>query len=176
MRVLAAVVVLSAVLGVVMGVVWSVVAPTPALVAGQGGFYYASELPGQFVAMDGWFAVLGAAAGVVVAVVALARWTPDWLVVTAVAVSGLLASLLAWAVGHALGPSRPHYSASLAAGATAHGQLTLTAKGVLVAWPVLALAVLMFALAWQYARPAEDEPAAVSVGGDREVGQLDGGQ
>jgi len=150
-------VVASLIVAVVMGIVWNFVAPTPKYVATKGAFYFASDLPGEFMAMDGWFAVLGVIAGVVLAAVALLRTRPGTLEVVTLALCGIGGSYLAWGVGHVLGPSRPHATASIVDGTIAHGQLTIGAKGVLVVWPIVSLAVVMFALAWQSSAARSDD-------------------
>lgn len=175
---------LCAVLGVVVGVAWLFVAPTPVLVAGRpgDGLYYRSQLPGEFVAMDGWFAALCAVAGLVVAVVVLRRGSIGVSTVVAVAVTGVLGSLLAWGVGYLLGPDDPKQSPSMVEGAVRHGQLTLEARGVLLVWSIAALAVLLFALAWQgpesepVTAPSGAGDSADSVGGDLQLPDLDGGK
>jgi hypothetical protein len=163
----------SVVVAVVMGIAWDLVAPTPKYVAGKGGFYFVSDLPGEFMAMDGWFAVLGVVAGAVLAAVALFRGRPGTLEVIVLAVGAVAGSYLAWGVGHLIGPSRPHASASIADGTIVHGQLTLGAKGVLLAWPIVALAVVMFALAWHNSAARSDEAIASAhrEWGDDEVDQ-----
>jgi len=173
------------VLGAVVGFLWSLLAPVPTFVATAQGLLYTDNLPGEYVAADGWFAVLGAAAGVLVAVVVLVRRGVSGVgigTVVAVAALGVLGSLVAWRAGHSFSPADPGADGDgrAAIGATVHGALDLSAHGVLLVWPVASLVVLTFALVWEASGRPDDragaETPADSVGGDGDLGDLDGRQ
>jgi hypothetical protein len=139
-------------LGVVAGVVWFLVAPRPQFVAVDGGLVYASDLPNEYVAMDGWFAVIGAVCGLITAGAVLwaARGGRAGLAaILGVAAASVLGSLVAWGVGHLLAPSREGGDSAQAIGTVLSGPLAIEAKGVLLLWPIVALGVILFALAWQ---------------------------
>jgi hypothetical protein len=95
------------VLGWPLGVLWQAVAPNvPVLVVSDGAVYNDPQ-PEQFMGGDGWFAVLGLAFGIVLAVV---TWItckqlrgPIGLLVLAVA--GTVAAIVAWRVGRQIGVS-----------------------------------------------------------------------
>lgn len=167
---------LAGVLGVVTGVAWYLLAPTPAFVLRARGVGYAKDLPGEYVAMDGWFAVCGLVAGVVVAVAVLLRHgaagLTAWLVARTAAL-GLIGSLVAWWTGRLLGPAEEEPPGARVVGTVFHGALELTARGVLLIWPVTTLAILTFAVAWS----SRELPAteAASVRGDGDLAGLDRG-
>lgn len=64
----AVIAVLVAASGFPIGWLWSHLAPRIPLIKVDGGYVYASEEPEQVFAGDGWFIILGAAAGIVLAV------------------------------------------------------------------------------------------------------------
>lgn len=141
----------SALLGVVVGLVWCWIAPRVPLYADATSVYLKDPEGEQQAAADGWFAVLGAIAGVLVA--ALAYWRTrhregGLAVPVGLTLGGLLGGWIAWQVGSALGPSK-----SLAAdakkvplGHVFDAPIDLHARAALVAWPVFALVVLIAAM------------------------------
>jgi len=183
-RGLALLLVLCVVLGLVGGLVWYLVAPTPAFLVEGGQLMYRKELPGEYVAMDGWFAVIGAVAGLLVAVVVLRRGPLTMARVVAVPLAGLLGAWVMWRLGAALAPASSGLNAdagSLPSGTVLHGKLDLNAKGVLLIWPVVSLLVLTFALAFSgraEPEPAQHQPAddgGALVGGDADLRDIDRG-
>jgi hypothetical protein len=153
---LARLVLLCVALGIAAGFAWYRLAPTPAFVARGEELVFRKDLPGEYVAMDGWFAVIGAVAGVIVAVAVLRRGPLGPWRVVAVPLAGFLGSGVMWAVGHALGPDSPVLGAAVGPQAVLYGPLDVNAKGVPLVWPVVSLAVLTFALVWS----SRDEQAA----------------
>lgn len=91
--------------GPVLGWIWAAVAPRIEIIKTDGGFLYAHEEPEEAIAADGWFAILGAAAGLVFAVLAwvvLRRYRGVG-VLLALVVGSLAAAVLAWRVGDTIG-------------------------------------------------------------------------
>ncbi|MGE5831053.1 MAG: hypothetical protein ACM30G_22215 [Micromonosporaceae bacterium] len=86
-----------------LGWLWSTLAPRIALIKVDGGFVYADTEPEQPIAADGWFLLLGLAAGLLFGILA---WTlrrhrgPVMLV--ALTVGCLGAAWIAWWFGHQL--------------------------------------------------------------------------
>ena len=134
--------------GAVVGVVWELVAPLPRFRLVGGRVLLAVTEDETAVAADGWFAVCSAVAGILSAVVVFARVRSARLTALGVlTLGGLLAVLVAWRVGVALGPDPVLEQVDgLRDGARLDGPLRLGALGVLLAWP-LASVVAYFALA-----------------------------
>lgn len=92
-------------LGALMGLVWRAAAPQVELVRTAYGWYPTSSEPEGFIADDGWFALLSAGAGLLIAATvwwALRRWRGP-AVLVGLAVGSFAAALLAAWVGHRLG-------------------------------------------------------------------------
>jgi hypothetical protein len=101
----AAAVLLAAVLGFPLGMLWQWLAPdVPVLIVSDGAVYNDPQ-PEQFIAGDGWFAVLGLAFGLVLAIVTwvLFRRLRGPLLLALLAVSGTVAAVIAWKYGRDLG-------------------------------------------------------------------------
>jgi hypothetical protein len=128
-------------LGIPLGVAWWWLAPIPLVVVRGDGVFLTNPETSAFIAADGWFAALGLLAGLLSAGlvygVARGRGVPALLGLT---IGGLLASLVAWQLGHLLGPDELLPRAEAAAeGATLEAPLDLRAWGVLLLWPVAAI-------------------------------------
>ncbi len=170
MRTAALVVVCSVLAALPAAVVWWLLAPlTLVEKRGDGLYRVAGEGDETAVAADGWFAGVTLAAGVAVALVAYLRTRPGRVVpLVALVVGGVLGALVAWQVGHLLGPDALRTTAAgLPDGATFRGPLDVSAYGVLLAWP-MATVITYFAVA-AGADPGEqqeqiptDPPDAVS--------------
>jgi hypothetical protein len=108
-------------LGAPLGWLWSVVAPRLEVIKVEQGFLYAQTEPEQPIAADGWFAIIGAATGLVLALLAwwLLRRHRGAVVMAALLVGSLGAAMLAWWVGHKIGYSQ-FMTASAAAGVGDH--------------------------------------------------------
>jgi hypothetical protein len=93
------------VLGAGVGWIWSAVAPRVAVIKADGGFYYADGEPEQPVAADGWFVILGAIAGILLAVAAwhLLRRYRGPIILAGLAVGSLAGAMLASWVGYKIG-------------------------------------------------------------------------
>jgi hypothetical protein len=145
--------------GALTGVLWRLVAPLPHVTV-QAGQLIAAESEGESaVAADGWFGLCCLVAGVLSAVLVFAIVRSARLeAVVAVTIGALVASLVAWRVGLALSPDPVTTQAKQAAnGAVLEGPLRLSAKGVLFAWPLAAVAVY-FALGTGLDRHRGEQP------------------
>ncbi|MBG0817413.1 hypothetical protein [Planomonospora sp. ID82291] len=129
-----------AALGVVAGVLWSILAPRPPYVVTGQGPVLADPSTQALIAADGWFAVVTGACGLVcgAAGYSLSRRGRPLAVVLGLAAGGLLAGHLATVVGGAVNLGAVHVAASGRNLPVVAGPLELTARGVLVAWPMLA--------------------------------------
>jgi hypothetical protein len=131
---------------VLLGVLWWWLAPHVPLVGdvSDGNWIvYLKDTEGeQAVGVDGTFALLGLAFGVVSAVVVFVlRRRGGVPLVVALAVGGLLGSLLAWRIGVWLGPAQDviAHAKRVGQGVTFSAPLKLEAKGALLAWPIAGL-------------------------------------
>jgi hypothetical protein len=91
--------------GVPFGLLWAAIAPDVPVAITDDGPVLGEPQPEQFIAADGWFALLGLAFGALAALAAwaFARRTRGPVVLLAVAVGTVVASLIAWWVGRRLG-------------------------------------------------------------------------
>lgn len=149
LRTAAWVVVASALAGLPVGVLWWGAAPLTLVVKRPDGLYRAGgEGDESAIAADGWFAVLALAAGVLVALVVYLRTRPGRVApLIALAVGGVLGAVVAWQVGHLVGPGALEATArGLPDGARFRAPLDVSAYGVLLAWPMGAV-ITYFAVA-----------------------------
>jgi hypothetical protein len=137
------------------GLVWAALAPklsVPALVAGSDATFRAQ------VGADAWFLLVGALAGVLCTLMALAfAGEPGPAVAIALAVGGLIAALVADRIGylsergatsHALHAIGAHPGGSL----ISEIDFRVRALGVLTVWPIASLAVVGLVMAINAAR------------------------
>ena len=133
--------------GAPLGLLWSAVAPRPDLVRQGGGLSYADLETKDFIAADGLLFLLGAAAGLVAALVAwrLGRLRPLGTLLGLVAGAGL-ASYVAWKTGVLVDDREALLAAARDEARTAPLDLPLElrSKAALLGWP--AGAALTFAL------------------------------
>lgn len=143
--------------GPLVGLAWVAVTPRAGLMMRDGGYFLLDPETKAFVAADGWFAVLGAAVGLLSGALAWWRWRRHGVAVAlAAVVGGTLGALLAWRVGHLLGPPALAGQAP-GPGGVRQAPLQLRARGVLLAWPIAALLpVLVLTAATN--RPARRRP------------------
>ncbi len=134
--------------GALLGVLWWWLAPHVPLVGDlvdKDWVVYLKDTEGeQAVGVDGTFTLLALGFGAVSALlVFLVRKRGGVPLVVALAVGGLLGSLLAWRVGIWLGPTQNviAHARAVGEGATFSAPLKLGAKGALLAWSVAALVV-----------------------------------
>ena len=160
LRSAALVVVGSAIAGIPVGVVWWLVAPLVPIVKRADGLYRIGESNESAVAADGWMAILGVAAGIVVALVVYLASRPGRVgPLLALAVGGVLGSVVAWRTGHLLGPGDLVPAArALPVGGRLSAPLDVSAYGVLLTWPMAAV-ITYFAVAAgaETGAPAADE-------------------
>ena len=136
-------------IGVLMGLVWWWVAPTESWTVVEGGLVPADLGFNAWFAADGWFAVLGVVAGVLLAAISWRRGRRKAVaLVVGVVVGGGLVAVTAWALGGALGPPDAQTAAESAEiGSTVEGALGIRAFGVLFAPVLAALTVTALLLA-----------------------------
>jgi hypothetical protein len=129
--------------GIVVGVVWSLIAPTVVFTVVEDGLRDTDFQAGRFFIAESLYGVLGAAAGLLAGLVAR-RWVREigWPVVVALALGGVLASVVAWRVGIWLGPGAPD-ATTLALGDVTELPLRLRSSGLLLVWPMASLAVAL---------------------------------
>ncbi|GLW63182.1 hypothetical protein Arub01_14260 [Actinomadura rubrobrunea] len=143
MRTCAVVTVLVALLGVPAGLLWARLAPDVTYVVFRGQVLPADPEGQGPIAVDGTFALVGAAAGLICGLLAYLAGGRgnDIPLLFGLALGGLAAALLAWRVGHQVGLAE--YERALRGapdGRTVTGVADLRATGVLVFWPLLAVA------------------------------------
>lgn len=148
LREAAVVTVVVALAGVALGLLWLWLAPRVPLVGevvDDDWVVYLKDTEGeQAVGVDGTFVLLAMACGAVSAAAVFAwRRRGGVPLVVALALGGLLGSLLAWRLGVWLGPGQDVIAQARAAGAgvTFSAPLKLSAKGALLAWSLAALLV-----------------------------------
>lgn len=148
LREAAVVTVVTALGGVLLGLLWWWLAPNVALVGeivNNRWTVFVKDSEGeQAIGVDGTFTLLALALGAVSALgVFLVRRRGGVPLVVALAVGGLLGSVLAWRLGVWLGPAQDviAHSKAVGKGVTFSAPLKLGAKGVLMVWSVAALVV-----------------------------------
>lgn len=134
--------------GALLGLLWWWLAPHVPLTGdatdGRWVVYLKDTEGEQAVGVDGTFTLLAAAFGAVAAGIAfLARRRGGVPLVVALAVGGLLASVLAWRLGVWLGPEQNvvAHAREVGRGVTFSAPLRLGAKGALLVWPLVTLLV-----------------------------------
>jgi hypothetical protein len=148
LREAAVITVLVALAGALLGLLWVWLAPHVPLVGdvvdGNWVVYLKDTEGEQAVGVDGTFSLLAMACGAASALAAFAwRRRGGVPLVVALALGGLLGSLLAWRLGIWLGPAHDVLAQAKAAGkgVTFSAPLKLGAKGALLAWSLAALLV-----------------------------------
>ncbi len=130
--------------GVGLGLLWLWLAPRVQLVARDGSVFLVDTEGEAAVGADGAFVLLALGFGAVSAAgVFWFRRRGGVLLVAALALGGVFASLLAWGVGTWLGPSRDvaERAREVGDGVPFDAFLELHAWGALLAWPVAAMVV-----------------------------------
>jgi hypothetical protein len=131
-----------AVAGLVAGVLWSLAAPRAPLLVTAEGVRLADPSTQALIEADGWFAVITGVAGLACGVAGylLSRRRP-MPVLLGLAGGGVLAGFLARWLGGVVNVGSASVAAPAGGGTVVQSALTLTATGVLVSWPLLAVAV-----------------------------------
>jgi hypothetical protein len=133
-----------AVLGPLAGLLWANTIPKVTYVIIQGQPLVADPEGEGPIGVDGRFALIGLGAGLLCGIAAYAargRRHNDIALILGLAAGGVAASVLAWKTGHLIGLG--HFDDVVRHGrdgATVTGIADLRAKGVLMFWPVLAVA------------------------------------
>ncbi|MER5743734.1 ABC transporter permease [Streptomyces sp. NPDC002225] len=140
----AVVALLVTVLGVVFGLLWLWLAPRVPLISDSTAVFLNDSEGEEAIGADGTFVLLGLAFGAVSA--ALVFWfrrSGGIALVVALAVGGLLGSLVAWWLGVALGPTSDvvAHARAVGKGVVFDAPLELRSKVALLAAPVGAMAV-----------------------------------
>ncbi|GAA1508540.1 hypothetical protein GCM10009730_10710 [Streptomyces albidochromogenes] len=140
----AAVVLALTVLGVGLGLLWLWLAPRVPLISTDKAVFLKDSEGEEAIGADGTFVLLALAFGAVGA--ALVFWfnrRGGIPLVVALALGGLLGSLLAWGTGVWLGPTDDvvERAREVGQGVPFDAPLKLGAKGALLAWPMAALLV-----------------------------------
>lgn len=109
-----AIVLLLSVLGLPLGALWQILAPRVEMVRVDGGWAFTEENPEQYMGGDAVFAILGIAAGIVVALALYLGWRSRRgpLMLTGTVLGSILCQTVAWRFGRG---GRDEYVASLEA-------------------------------------------------------------
>ena len=144
-RAAAETVIVSLAVGLVMGVVWRAVAPEVVVEVSDGDPALFPLQARRLFGLEASFAVLGAAAGMLVALVMFTRHRHRPLAtLTGLASGGVLGSIVAWRLGALLGPGSLEGRVDGAPDGTLLPlPLELRATGVLLVWSVVAVVVVL---------------------------------
>lgn len=134
------------VLGVVAGLVWWQVAEPSLWVVRDAGISLTEDAArGQFQVVAA-FMVVGAIAALVWSTVAFALVRRSgWPLVVAVMAGSVLAAVIAWQVGAAVGPPAPETVAGLTLGDTVPDELIVDALAPFLVWPAAAMVGVLLA-------------------------------
>ncbi|MGW4030924.1 ABC transporter permease [Streptomyces sp. NPDC004838] len=157
----AIVLVAMAVLGVALGLLWLWLAPRVPLVSDGKAVFLQDTEGEESIGADGTFALLGLAFGVVTAAAVFwFRRSGGIVLVAALALGGLLGSVLAWRVGLWFGPTNDvvAHAKAVGEGVTFDAPLKIKAYGVLLAWSLAAMAAHLSLTALFGPRDPQPEP------------------
>ena len=131
--------------GLVVGLLWTWITPSVVLVVRADGAYPDPSAQDRWFSADGWFLVLGAVLGTLLAVLAWWRGRSHPVgALLGVFLGGLLAAVTAWWVGGLVGPADPSILLDGAAIGTRFEQsLGLRAMAVLLAPAVAGVATFV---------------------------------
>ncbi len=171
----ALIVIVLAVAGGPLGLLWHYLAPTvPVINIGDGRVVVNDPSPEEYIAADGWFALLGLAFGLTAAIAAwmlLRRHRGPWLL-AAVTLGSLAAAVVAWQAGRLVGRGAyQQWQETSAQAATYQAPPDLHAYGVLLVAAFAAVITLTRMAGWSN-DPELDEPGAVP-GYGRDLGDAD---
>ncbi|MFD2080271.1 hypothetical protein SAMN05421678_110148 [Actinopolymorpha cephalotaxi] len=158
--------------GAIAGLVWAWTAPSPHVAMTMtelGPFPNDEEQAARLVSMDGWYAALGAGTALVLGTVLATLFLRHGLVTVAGLLAGsVLAAFAAVVVGSlvANGSLVWTWSPHAAPGTALSAPLTLHAYGVLVSWPLAALAPVI-PLVWSGSGRDGDFSRVIHSGRDR---------
>ncbi|WP_299531144.1 ABC transporter permease [uncultured Streptomyces sp.] len=147
--------------GLVLGLLWLWLAPRIPLVSDDTAVYLKDSEGEEAIGADGTYALIALGLGVVsaVAVFLWRRRGGIWLV-AGLALGALLGSLLGWGVGVWFGPTSDvvAHAKQVGEGVTFDAPLELNAKGAVLVWPIVAMAVHLALTAAFGPRDPEPEP------------------
>jgi hypothetical protein len=150
--------------GVVLGLLWVWLAPRVPMISDGQAVYLKDTEGEEAIGGDGTFVLIAAALGVVTAALVFWRFRRGGVaVVLGLAAGGVLASVVGWRIGVALGPTTDIVAHAKAVGPKKvfDGPLDLRAKSALVAWSAAAmLAHLCLTAAFGPREPAPAPPPA----------------
>ncbi|MEU1467712.1 ABC transporter permease [Streptomyces sp. NPDC005761] len=130
--------------GLALGLLWLWLAPRVPLVSDDAAVFLSDSEGEEAIGADGTFALLALAFGAVSAGVAFLFHRKGGIaLVVALAVGGVLGSLVAWQLGTRLGPTDDvvAHAREVGKGVIFDAPLELHAKGALLAWSLAAMAV-----------------------------------
>ena len=154
--------------GILVGVAWWWLTPVTRVESSASGVVVVNTLQEPRVAADGWFAICSLAAGAVLGILAALRRDGDRLVRLAGLVAGsLLGALVAWRLGLLLGDAPQRTAAADGTAAEFDAPLKLSALGVLLLWPMAAVALFFTGLAGFHPRADADRHAGAGPVTDR---------
>ncbi|WP_438828500.1 ABC transporter permease [Streptomyces hesseae] len=148
--------------GVLLGLLWAWLAPRVPLISDGKAVYLKNTEGEQAIGADGWFGLLGLCLGALsAALVFLFRRAGGIAIVVGLAVGSLLASLVGWRLGIRFGPTGDvvAHARAVGKGVVFDAPLRLGAKGMLLAWPLAAMAAHLGLTA--LFGPRDPEPAVV---------------
>jgi hypothetical protein len=131
-------------LGAPAGILWSALAPHAQIAITASGATFPNGATEVFVAGDGWFLGICAAAGILTGFLAWlgARRSGPYVVV-ALAVGGLLAAYIGAKVGRRIGQDELRAAAAAGTPGTYVANVALQAKQAILVWPIAALATFV---------------------------------
>lgn len=146
LRIWAVTTLLPALCGPPLGLLWAAWAPPVRYVLLGDSVVLADPETQALIATDGRFAVLAAVAGLLSGMLAYLAGgrDNDIPLVLGLGTGGLAGALLAWWAGHQSGPEDLNAALRAAAGHAVEGPPDLQATGVVVFWPLLAVAMYGF--------------------------------
>jgi hypothetical protein len=165
------------VVGLLAGVVWLMVAPRPVYVLAAGEAVLDPFTSHAYFDADGRFAVVALVAGAICGAVAFALFRGRGIgALIGLTVGGALAAVVAWRLGHWLGPDPVvDQIGHLAEGARVEAPLNISARGVLLLWP-MASVLVFFALTAGLTRRDENAKQELGEGGAAPVSPDDGSE
>jgi hypothetical protein len=154
-----------AVAGIVAAWLWAQWADPPTYDVLKNTAIMGEEEAGRQFGVDVTFALLGLALSVPLGFLAGWRWhRVGWPLVVGCAVGAGLAAVIAWRLGVVLGPNDPAQAwHSAQVGDQVPEQLAVHAKGLLLVWPIGALAGLILAVLI-FSRPSPPRPYGGRIG------------
>jgi hypothetical protein len=144
--------------GLAAGAVWAAVSPRRILVVGADGLTPELTTGDPAFAAEGWFGVVGAGAGVLLALWTWWRYREDVAALLGLAVGGVLGASVAWLLGRWLGPDAlPPSAFDLPVGTRVPEPIDVRAHAMLLIWPLVAVATY-FSLTIGQQRSAKPDP------------------